>query len=185
MMEIRIGGGRLRGRKIRVPEHIEDFRPTKSRLKDALCSSLMAQIRAATVLDICGGSGAIAFELLSRGAAAADVVENSPKRSDFIQRTGEILGFGSRLRVFCADASGLLQLCRGRCYDIIFFDPPYYHDELTALVPSLLSLLSPGGVLVYERARDDSAADTLVLPENCHRRVKSYGYSEIIYFSLQ
>ena len=67
---VRLIGGRWRGRKIHFPDS-EGLRPTPSRVRETLFNWLMHDVREARVLDLFAGSGALAFEALSRGAREA------------------------------------------------------------------------------------------------------------------
>lgn len=73
----RIISGTLRGRRLAVPQ--SGTRPTSDRVKEALFSRLEHHdlLEDATVLDLYAGSGGLAFESLSRGAARAVLVDVS------------------------------------------------------------------------------------------------------------
>ncbi|MGH7361539.1 MAG: RsmD family RNA methyltransferase, partial [Candidatus Methylomirabilales bacterium] len=74
---IRIVGGAWRGRRLGVPSG-PDIRPTSEFLREALFDILGARVLDAEVLDLYAGTGALALEALSRGAAAATLVEINP-----------------------------------------------------------------------------------------------------------
>ena len=67
---MRIIAGEMRSRKLKAPEGM-DTRPTADRVKEALFSILGSRIYGARVLDLYGGSGALALEAISRGADSA------------------------------------------------------------------------------------------------------------------
>ena len=72
-MSIRITGGELRGRLIQgVPEGV---RPTAGRVREALFSMVGQALQGWSALDAFGGTGLLAFEAASRGAAPVTVVE--------------------------------------------------------------------------------------------------------------
>ena len=54
-------------------------RPTHEDVRDAWLSYLEPFLSGARVLDLFAGSGSLGLEALSRGAAAADFVDNSPE----------------------------------------------------------------------------------------------------------
>ena len=101
-------------------------RPMGERARQAVFSMLGERVVDATVLDLFAGSGALALEALSRGAAAAIFVENAPDAVEIIGRNIGKLGFSDRARVIQADV-----LCpdlyadQGSHSDVIFIDPPY------------------------------------------------------------
>jgi len=66
---VRVVAGRLGGRRLRAPRG-RDTRPTSDRVREALFS-MLGPLEGARVLDLFAGSGALAIEALSRGAATA------------------------------------------------------------------------------------------------------------------
>ncbi|MDD2796302.1 RsmD family RNA methyltransferase, partial [Acidocella sp.] len=80
----RILAGAWRGRKLVAPEGLET-RPTGARARQAVFDILLHApwagaefLRRARVLDVFAGTGAYGLEALSRGAAAADFMEQAP-----------------------------------------------------------------------------------------------------------
>ena len=71
---MRIIAGEMRSRKLKAPEGM-DTRPTADRVKEALFSILGSRVYGARVLDLYGGSGALALEAVSRGADSAVVCD--------------------------------------------------------------------------------------------------------------
>ena len=57
-----------------------DIRPTTDRVKEAIFSMIAGYIPDAEVLDMFAGSGALSFEMISRGAAHAVLIDKD-KRS--------------------------------------------------------------------------------------------------------
>ena len=76
MSELRISGGELGGRRIRVPKG--DVRPTTERVREAVFS-ILGDVSGSRVLDLFCGSGALAIEALSRGASEATLVDTPPE----------------------------------------------------------------------------------------------------------
>ena len=72
--ELRIIGGQWRGRRLKFQAE-EGLRPTLDRYRETLFNWLRNDIAGARCLDLCAGSGALAFEALSRGAAHVTLVE--------------------------------------------------------------------------------------------------------------
>ena len=93
---MRVIAGRLRGRPLRAPSGA-GTRPTSDRVREALFS-ILEPVAGAQVLDLFAGSGALAIEALSRGAAAATLVETSPAALAAIGRNLETLGLGATVR---------------------------------------------------------------------------------------
>lgn len=160
---MRIVGGTLGGRRFDGPPS-DLTRPTSERVREALASALDARdaVIGAQVLDLFAGTGALAFEALSRGAVAATLVERDPRVVRAAQRSIEALGLADRCRVVRADLSVTIDTLRRRVlptlathgpYQLVFADPPYAD---VASVPALLDalveseLIAPDGLVVLE-----------------------------------
>ena len=75
---MRIIAGTARGTVIDAPQG-RDTRPTLDRVRENVFNILQQQVRGARVLDLFSGSGAMAFEAVSRGAASAVLVDVDKK----------------------------------------------------------------------------------------------------------
>ena len=75
------------------------------------------------VLDLFGGTGAIAFEFASRGAARVYSVEMARENATFIKREADRLGLAN-VTMVRANVFDFLPLCREK-FDLVFADPPY------------------------------------------------------------
>ncbi len=76
MPQLRITGGELGGRRIQAPKGAK-LRPTTERVREAVFS-ILGDVSGARVLDLFCGTGALAIEALSRGAAEATLVDIHP-----------------------------------------------------------------------------------------------------------
>ncbi len=76
------------------------------------------------VLDLYAGSGALAIEALSRGAAEADLVESDRRACEAARENLRALGLEGRGRVWCVEVVRAAESLRG-AYDTVFLDPPY------------------------------------------------------------
>jgi len=93
---VRVIGGRFRGRVLHAPR-ARSTRPTPERVREALFSILVT-VEGARVLDLFAGSGALAIEALSRGAAEATLVESGSAATAAIGRNLEALGASAEVR---------------------------------------------------------------------------------------
>ncbi|MGO9790387.1 MAG: 16S rRNA (guanine(966)-N(2))-methyltransferase RsmD [Solirubrobacteraceae bacterium] len=150
---MRVIAGAQRGAKLRAP-YGERTRPTSDRVREAVFS-MLADVRGERVLDLFAGSGALAIEALSRGAASATLVDSSTAAIKAI--TGNLKALGMQAEVQRRDAISFLAAARkaGRQYDLVFVDPPY---RLAGVVGRELSialgpLLAPDGRVVTESDR--------------------------------
>lgn len=154
--ELRIVGGRHRGRRLRFPAGVE-IRPTPDRVRETLFNWLQPRITDARVLDLFAGSGALGLEALSRGAAHVTFVERERRAASAID--GVLKDWQEpSAAVACADALAWLSTARSNApYDIVFLDPPYDADVLAAAAAGLVThgCLAPDArIYVERRARD-------------------------------
>ena len=150
---MRIVGGDLRGRTVHAAPG-RSTRPTADRVRQSVFDLLGQRCDGLRVLDLYAGTGAFAFEALSRGAAQATLVEQDAKAVQVIQRNADELGLVARCTVLRQDVARALPDLHGR-YDLVFSDPPY---ALRAAQPTLdllaaRELVAPGGRVVLERDR--------------------------------
>jgi 16S rRNA (guanine966-N2)-methyltransferase len=151
---VRIVAGTLRGRRIAAPAG-RDTRPTPDRVREALFS-ILGSVEDEDVLDVFAGSGALAFEALSRGARTATVVERAPRAVACIRSNAEALGVAGRLRVVRRDWRSALagESAASRWYGVVLADPPYslLPRILGDLGPAIAAVASPGASVVIEHA---------------------------------
>lgn len=152
-MGVRIIGGRLGGRVLRVPAGL-DVRPTPDRVRESLFSALGDVWDGRVVLDLFAGSGCLAFESLSRGAAHATLVEREARVARALEESAAALGVTGSVRILRSDAQrALRRLAReGRRFDAVWLDPPYAGEELGRALAALPreGLLAEGAIVVAE-----------------------------------
>ena len=150
--EVRIIGGKWRGRKIAFPDR-RNLRPTLGRVRETLFNWLRADILDSRCLDLFAGSGALGFEAASRGAAAVALVESDRRVVRSLEDNAARLG-ADNVTVLCDRAERLLRR-GGATWDIIFVDPPFQQGVLTAVLDAIAAaeVLAPGGLIYLEAAR--------------------------------
>jgi 16S rRNA G966 N2-methylase RsmD len=129
----RVGSGTLRGRVLRpLPTGVVGVRPTGSRVREAIFDRLQSEVRGAAVLDLFAGTGALAIEALSRGAARATLVDVQPRVVRYLQEQIRELSLADRATVWRADAGQFLRSppIAASPHDLVLLDPPY--DETAA-----------------------------------------------------
>jgi 16S rRNA (guanine966-N2)-methyltransferase len=153
---VRVVAGRFGGRRLRAPRGRET-RPTSDRVREALFS-MLGPLDGARVLDLYAGSGALAIEALSRGAATATLVERDARAVAVIRANLEALALGSDEAPVvhgAADAALRDASRRGDTYDLVLLDPPY--RDATALgrelSRALPAVLAPNARVVAESDR--------------------------------
>lgn len=161
----RIIAGELGGRPIPGSPG-KGTRPTTDRVREALFSRLDGwdALDGAHVVDLYAGTGALAFEALSRGAASALLVEAHGASAQQLRRSAAALGLAGRAEVRAARAESVVErLPRsgetgdsdgGRGIDLAFIDPPYEvsTQDVESLLVALLPALRGDAVVVIERS---------------------------------
>lgn len=150
---MRVIAGTHGGRTLRTPRG-RATRPTSDRVREALFA-ILGDVSGGRVLDLYAGSGALAIEALSRGAAAATLVDSARPAVAAIR--GNLAALGLAAEVVQGD---VLRACEhtsraGREYDLVFLDPPYRHgsDLGRELTTALRPLLAAGARVVAESDR--------------------------------
>jgi 16S rRNA (guanine966-N2)-methyltransferase len=153
---MRVVAGRLGGRRLTAPPG-EGTRPTSDRVREALFSAL-GPLDGERVLDLYAGSGALAIEALSRGAARAVLVERDARAIAAIRRNLDDLSVPPEEAVVRRrDVVKALRDAReaGESYDLVFIDPPYRLAAGLgpALADALQWVLAPGARVIGESDR--------------------------------
>ncbi len=172
--ELRIIGGRWRGRKLRFPS-APGLRPTPDRVRETLFNWLMMEIPGARCLDLFAGSGALGLEALSRGAACTVFLERDRGAAEAIRSHLAALEVGSPSRVQQADGVRWLQEQAAEPFNVVFLDPPY---DLALLEPACALLQARGWLAadawVYVERRNQGPRPSLPASFTPHR-VKEAG----------
>jgi 16S rRNA (guanine966-N2)-methyltransferase len=150
MPSLRITTGTLRGRKIPLPPRT---RPTSERARQAFFNIIGDGIEGAAFLDLFAGSGAFAFEALSRGAASAVAIDESPHNIEAIERLAQ--SWGVALKAVCSDVLSGIKRVAGQVFDVIYADPPYdyeKYDDLLIAIDRQLNL-ADGAIVAIEHRR--------------------------------
>lgn len=148
---MRIISGTHKGATISAPRGGKT-RPTADRVREAIFS-MLGDVSGLSVLDLFAGSGALAFEALSRGAADALLADSRIEAVRAATRNREKLGL-EQAEVRRRDYLAVLKeaVRKGRRFDLIFVDPPYkihriLEPELSRWLPEVCA---PGGRVVVE-----------------------------------
>jgi 16S rRNA (guanine(966)-N(2))-methyltransferase RsmD len=149
---MRIISGQWGGRRIQPPANMPHTRPTTDIAREGLFNILgnRMNFEGISILDLFGGTGAISYELASRGAAQLVIVEKDPTMHQFIQTNLQKLG-ATGFKVLRMDVFTYLQSATDS-FDFIFAGPPYALGTIDEL-PNLIitkNLIAPGGFFVLE-----------------------------------
>jgi 16S rRNA (guanine966-N2)-methyltransferase len=199
---MRVIAGELKGQRLVAPRGWK-VRPTSDRVREAIFSAL-GDIADARVLDLYCGTGALAIEALSRGAASAVLVDRDTRPAlGNIER----LGLADRVQLVRSDAPRWLESQSGTAgpdsspgnsrergpgegsgpavapvgrFDLVFVDAPYRLADRVgqALNTHLPSVLAGGGRAVIESgARSPLRIDSLEL-----QRLRRYGVADVAFY---
>ena len=164
-------------------------RPTSDRAREGLFSSLLSEFGdflGLHVLDLFGGSGAIALEALSRGASLVHAVEKDDAAAKAITSNHENLKTAHCPGIFHLYAMSVHRFLQDKAaqpYHFIYIDPPYEVDDLD-VVENLIQLrdggyLHPQALIAVER---NSRVKEISWPEGLEAlREKNYGQATIFY----
>lgn len=184
---MRIIAGENRGRRLAAPRG-QNTRPTTDRVRESLMSALESRrggLRRAVVLDAFAGSGALAFEALSRGAESACLCDCDREALKAVKENAISLGYPpQRALVKRVDVlKGAVPRLR-LPYDVVFLDPPYATGA--EAVFGLLARLDAAGALssdvlvVYEHAAADNQAVDEAQRRSCLRTASRRSYGETV-----
>lgn len=165
--EVRIIGGRWRGRKLRFPA-LPGLRPTGDRLRETLFNWLQFEVPGARCLDLFAGSGALGLEAASREAARVTLIEVDPAAVQALRANCALLGADG---VEVIDSDALAWLARpappAESCAIVFLDPPFAGGLLARAIPLLEASgrLAATAWIYLETAREQALPE---LPDNWH-----------------
>jgi 16S rRNA (guanine966-N2)-methyltransferase len=179
---MRVIAGELRGQRLVAPRGWK-VRPTSDRVREAVFSALGAKVEGARVLDLYCGTGALAIEALSRGAAEATLVDRDTRAA---LGNVERLGLRERVDLVRADVPRWLAAAaetpQAPSFDLVFVDAPYrladrVGQQLDSHLPRLLG--AGGRAIVESGARRPLRLDSLE-----RLRQRRYGNTDVSFYGV-
>ena len=168
-------------------------RPTSDRAREGLFSSLTSEFgsfEGLHVLDLFGGSGAIALESLSRGATLVHVVEKDDEAQKTIENNYELVKKSNpsgKLQIFGMSAERFLKDLPKTKYHLVYIDPPY--DFSNQAVEDVLSALYDGEFLssdAFIAVERTARGAQFIWPDAfAPARERNYGQATIYYANYQ
>lgn len=148
---MRIIAGSARGRTFDAPQG-RDTRPTLDRVRENVFNILQMKVRGARVLDLFSGSGAMAFEAISRGADFAVLVDLDRAAHAVERQNAAKLRMDGQCRILNCDwQMAVRQLAAaGEKFRVVFLDPPYAMHDMTGVLSALRPLLEEDAVILLE-----------------------------------
>ena len=174
---MRVIAGELKGHTLVAPRGWK-VRPTSDRVREAIFSALGERVLGASVLDLYCGTGALAIEALSRGAAEALLVDRDTRPA---LGNVERLRLGERAHLQRGDVGRWLaafpESAERRRFALVFVDAPYRLADRVAQdrnthVPGLLA---EGGRAIVE----SGAGRPLRIDSLARLRQRRYGAADV------
>ena len=165
---MRIVGGTLSGRKIEPPTSLTT-RPMMDRVRQALFNILEHRDWGkhigdvfdgnTHVIDAFCGTGALAFEALSRGAATAALFDLDSAALKIARQNAAMLGLADKCSILSADATRPPKNSTASA-KLVFLAPPYRKN---LILPAFAALdtagwIAPHAVIVAETAKKEILA---------------------------
>ena len=179
--QVRIIGGRWKRTPLPVAE-APGLRPSADRVRVTVfnwLAHLVPDLDQCSGLDLFAGTGALGFELSSRGAARVTLVERNPALVVRLQRMKEKLG-AEAVAIIAGDALAYARSARDRSFDIVVLDPPFDGDLLPPALAEAGRLVTPGGVVYAESAAPLESA----VAADCGLRIVRAGRAGQVHFHL-
>lgn len=150
---MRIIRGKYGRRRFDVPTNIT-ARPTTDFARENIFNVMenITDFDGATALDLFAGTGAVSFEMLSRGCRQVTSVEKAATQYNFIRRVAQTLG-DDNIRIVRGDALRYIATAPA-AFDIVFADPPYDLPGFADIPGAVLAstLLHPGSIFIIEHS---------------------------------
>ncbi len=171
---LRVIGGAWKSRRLSVAA---GSRPTSDRAREALFDILGERVLGCRVLDLYAGSGAVALEALSRGAASAVAVDRDPSAAAANARA-----LGAPLEVIRGDAAAAVRRLAtdGRQFDLVFLDPPYGGPAVSG--EDLAAATAENGRIVWQT---DAGEEPSPPARWTAERVARYGRNVFTFFARE
>jgi 16S rRNA (guanine(966)-N(2))-methyltransferase RsmD len=130
---MRITGGELTGRIVRMPEGDLDIRPAMDRMRESVFA-VLGDLSGCSFLDLFAGSGILGLEAVSRGANPVICVEKDRKKFPVLLQNATI----SQPPVFCRAMPAETFILRNKtAFDVVFLDPPFNYKFKSQLLERL------------------------------------------------
>jgi 16S rRNA (guanine(966)-N(2))-methyltransferase RsmD len=157
------------------------IRPSMDRMRESVFACL-GDLSGCSFLDLFTGSGIIALEAASRGAAYIEAVESDPLKRKTLLHNVSI----APVRINCHFISVELYVKRAkRHFDFIFLDPPFPYQFKWELLSNIAAspLVSNESKILMHRQREDFQKEDI----NCLTRHDSreYGRSIVDFFKTE
>lgn len=177
---VRIIGGRWKRTPLSVLAQA-GVRPTPDRVRETLFNwieHLTPHLDAVRGLDLFAGTGALGFELASRGARQVTLVESNRQLAEQLMQTQRKLA-ADQIDIVSGDALSIAARWPAASFEVIFADPPFDSQLLAPAVAAAARLVTPEGLVYVESGRP---VEELQLPAAL--RIERNGRAGHVFFCL-
>ena len=180
---MRITGGVLKGRQIKCPKGV--IRPAMDKMRESVFA-ILGDLEGKSFLDLFSGSGTIAIEAASRGAAHVELCEKDKIKIPVILENVALTERELGITVKChfMPVEYFIKRCK-TSFDYIFFDPPFpykFHAELIKNAAEK-SMCKSGGTIIVHRPEEHAMPDEI---GNLSRTdIRTYGRSVVDFYSIK
>lgn len=184
---MRIITGSARGAVLKTLEG-DATRPTPSKVKEAIFSTIQFDLEGRRILDLFAGSGQMGLEALSRGAQKAVMVDNSREALDVMKANAQKTHLYPQTSILCMDFQQYIRSASGKIqFDIVFLDPPYALRLIPQAACSLYDagLLAENAILICEDNQSGLAQEAEIAARFCKIKEVRYGRIFITYLTLR
>jgi 16S rRNA (guanine(966)-N(2))-methyltransferase RsmD len=152
--QVRIVGGRWKRTPLPVAL-VDGLRPTPDRVRETVfnwLAHLRPDLQSVRGLDLFAGTGALGFELASRGAATVVLVESHPRALERLRTTQARLA-ATQVQIVAGDALAQAAWWPAASFDLVFLDPPFASSLQAPALAAARRLLADGGLIYLETPR--------------------------------
>ena len=182
---MRITAGQLKGRRIKCPDGI--IRPAMDKMRESFFS-VLGPPEGKAFLDLFSGSGIIALEAASRGAARIVLCEKDKVKIGTLLKNVSLSEKELHKKIECRFMPVELFIKRSKdSFDIIFCDPPFPYQFHVQLIESIAEkstgtagLLKENGTVLIHRPAETAMPDKIGCLIKTDKRV--YGRSIIDFY---
>ena len=149
--QVRIIGGRWKRTPLPVAD-LPGLRPTPDRVRETLFNwleHLYPEIAALSGVDLFAGTGALGYELASRGARSVTLVESNAKALDALRAVCTRLD-ARQVEIVAGDALSVAARLPAAAYDVVFLDPPFESPLQAPALAAACRLVKPEGIIYLE-----------------------------------
>jgi 16S rRNA (guanine966-N2)-methyltransferase len=174
---MRIIAGKLKGREFKTPGSHKTH-PMSDKVRGALFN-VLGDIDGLNFLDAFAGSGALAFEAASRGAASVTAIDNDRAAHSVLDRNVKELRLQPVIHVVRANTGGWSIHNMQKKFDVLLLDPPYTDLQVNLLGRLVKRHLSQEGlaVLSYPGKQEFPEFEDTEIAET-----KKYGDSQLVFY---